>query len=101
MPTISTLGYGTSSKGVQSLLDEIRSDLIDTVSNNAGDISTIETACNENWEGTSKEVFLSNLKKDVKMLQEGLDQMYNALGKEINAASAAILDFDQNLIQEN
>lgn len=101
MPTISDLGYGTSKEGVNALLDDIKSNLITKVADNAADISKIETACNENWSGTSKENFINNLKKDVAILQEGLNQMYGALVAEINAASSAVLDFDQNLIKEN
>ena len=101
MSTISDLGYGTSREGVTVLLEDIKSNLITTVAENAADISKIEAACNENWVGHSKDVFLNNLRKDVTVLQDGLNQMYNALVTEINAASAAIMDFDQKLISEN
>ena len=100
MPAIGDLGYGTSKSGVEGLLEEIRSNLITKVSENASDTSKIKTACDENWSGTSKERFVANLDKDVALLQDSLNQMYAALVAEINATSAAIMDFDQNLINE-
>lgn len=99
MPEIGDLAYGTKTAGVETLLKEIQHKLIDTVSGNASDITNIKNACDENWAGTSKERFLTNLEKDVKLLQDSLNQMYHALEAEINAASAAIMDFDQNLIE--
>ena len=101
MPTISDLGYGTSREGAAMLMEDIRSHLMLKVSENAADISKIEAACNENWVGTSKDVFLNNLRKDVTVLQDGLNQMYSALHAEINMTTEAIMDFDQNLISEN
>lgn len=92
--------YGTSKAGVDALLEEIRGTIIQEVAEKCTDIEGIKTACNENWHGTSCERFLINLSKDTETLKTSLENLYNALVAEINAASSAILDFDQNLINE-
>lgn len=92
--------YGTSKAGVEALLDEIRSTIIQEVAEKCTDIEGIRTACTENWHGTSCERFLTNLSKDTATLKTSLETLYSALVSEINAASSAILDFDQNLINE-
>ena len=99
MPTIGDLSHGTSTTGVSEFLKEIESKLVGTVATNAEDIAGLESACNENWEGKSKERFLENLKSDVKLLRDSLNQMYEALEVEIYAAANAIIDFDKNLIE--
>lgn len=92
--------YGASEGGVAQLLEDIKAELITKVSEQAADISGIESACNNNWQGTAKERFINNLKKDVADLQEGLNGAYKTLDTELTAVSAAVHDFDQYLIDE-
>ena len=92
--------YGVSKQGVENLLEAIRGELITKVAEQCTDIKEIETSCRENWHGTSCDRFLENLKKDTEVLKESLNTLYVALANEVNAASRAILDFDQNLINE-
>lgn len=91
--------YGASKQGVENLLEEIKSELITKVATQCRDIDEIKKACEENWHGTSCENFLTNLDKDTKKLEEGLNKLYGALTTEVMAAAKAIFDFDQNLIE--
>ena len=92
--------YGTSKAGVDQLLEAIKREMITKVADKCVETNEIVTACQQNWHGTSCDNFLNNLNKDTQVLQESLYALYNALAGEINAASSAILDFDQNLINE-
>lgn len=92
--------YGTSKAGVEDLLEEIKGTIINEVAEKCTDIEGIKTVCRENWHGTSCERFLTNLSKDTDTLKNSLETLYNALVSEIVSAAKAILDFDQNLIDE-
>lgn len=91
--------YGVSKQGVETLLEEIKSELIVKVATGCRDIDEIKRACEENWHGTSCENFLTNLNKDTEKLEESLNSLYGALSQEVNAVASAIFDFDQNLIE--
>lgn len=98
MATIGDLQFGTSKAGTVALLEQIKAELIIKVSEAAGDIYEISDACVKNWQGVSRVNFLNNLRSDVKILQDGLNTMYNVLETEIMSASNEIMNFDRNLI---
>ena len=86
--------------GILNSDDFMMPNALTKVAEQCTDIKEIETSCRENWHGTSCDRFLENLKKDTEVLKESLNALYVALANEVNATSSAILDFDQNLINE-
>lgn len=93
--------YGVSKQGVYNLLLDIKGELITKVANECKNIDEIKKACEENWHGTSCDNFIMNLIKDTGKLEESLNELYNALGTEVISVAKAMLDFDQNLIENN
>lgn len=97
MADFNSMQYGTSKSGVNSLHESIP---IEPLTEQILDISTIKEACNNNWEGVSKDKFLAALENDVNMLEKNIIHLYRLLDREISAVYFAYDKFDQNLIEE-
>lgn len=90
--------YGFDSQGVENLLAEIRGVVITQAADDAiKELSQIKTACNENWQGESREVFLKRLEEDANAFSNSLKELYNAFEKEIMNAAFNFNNFDKNL----
>jgi uncharacterized protein YukE len=99
MPTISDLSYGYSTEGVTSYLDDIKSEALDEAKEAVIDISSIQTECENNWEGKARENFITNLQKDANHVADQFDTLYNVLVSEINSLNAAMANKDEELIK--
>lgn len=102
MPTIGDMTYGFSADAVAQYLADVKSialtDAKDAVYSESA-LSPIKTACEEHWEGKSRENFLTNLSKDAEHVANQFDQLYNILESEINSVQAAMANKDEDLIK--
>lgn len=98
MPSIGELNYGYDAGGVDAYIEEIKAKVLTEVAAQLDDISAIENACNNHWEGLAKENFLTNLKTDVAHVKEQYQALYYALSNEIHSVHAAMANKDESLI---
>ena len=98
MADFSSMEYGYDSAGLEAYLDAIKSQALTNAKTAVEDISTIETACNDNWEGKAKENFITNLKQDALHVSQQFDTLYSILESEVSSVLAAMANKDESLI---
>lgn len=98
-PTITEMSHGFDGKGVGAYLEEIKSIVLTKASEAVRDISEIETACNANWTGESKNNFIEQLKETSEHVAQQYTTLYNILTSEITGLANEMKHFDQNLLK--
>lgn len=101
MPSIGDLNYGYDKAGVDQYIDNIKGIVLTEACEQIRDISSIESVCDQEWEGQAKENFKTNLKTDAEHLCKQFEFLYNVLTSEINSVQAAMSNKDEELIKIN
>ena len=99
-PTIGEMSHGFDGKGVEAYLDEIKSIVLTKASDAVRDISEIETACNTNWAGRSKDDFIEQLKETSEHVAQQYRTLYDVLTNEITGLANEMKIFDVNLLKK-
>ncbi len=97
MPTIQEMSHGFDEQGVANYIEELRAVVLEQAAEQIRDISSIEKACNENWEGEAKDRFLEQLYNSSNHTADQFENLYQILVSEIAAIQQSMSDFDQNL----
>lgn len=93
--------YGFDAQGIEQLLADVKGQVITKAAEHATEkLTIIQTACNANWQGQSKEDFLTQLNNDATEFASALKSLYNAFEREIANAGFNFNNFDQNLFNK-
>lgn len=101
MPTIGDLEYGYNTEGVEAFIEAIKANALNKASEAVKNISKIKEACENNWEGKSRENFVHNLEQDSQYVADQFERLYGILVKEINQISVAMQNKDGELIKSD
>ena len=101
MAYASDYDYGYNAKGIDTLVAEVNSIVMNGAANMAVDkVKDIKSVCNQYWDGQAKENFVSNFEKDAKLFKTNLKKLKEAFEDEIQNAGRSFQDFDKNLIEK-
>lgn len=101
MPTIGDLEYGYNTEGVEAFIEAIKAQALNEASEAVKNISKIREACENNWEGKSRENFIHNLEQDSQYVADQFERLYGILVKEINQISVVMQNKDGELIKSD
>lgn len=101
MPTIGDLEYGYNTEGVEAFIEAIKANALQKAGEAVKNISKIKEACENNWEGKSRENFVHNLEQDSQYVADQFERLYGILVKEINQISVAMQNKDGELIKSD
>ena len=92
--------YGFDAQGIENLLNEVKGQVITKAAGHATEkLTIINTACDKNWQGQSREDFKVQLKKDAQKFASSLNNLYSAFEREIANAGFNFDKFDKNLFK--
>lgn len=96
---IDSIEFGFDSGTFQTYLDKIQAivlqDMADVLNNGYNDI---KTACNDNWAGTAKENFITNLGKDIDKIKVLYTELYSRLEGVLKDTQGSMAEMDKQLI---
>lgn len=93
------LGYSKS--GIESLLQDIKANVIEKASTELGDKKkNLDTAIDTIWNGQSADTFKSNMQNDIGIIQQALVDLYAALESEVNQVGQEVGRIDEKLVEE-
>ena len=96
---IDSMEYGFDSREFQTYLNTIQDivlkDMADVLNNGYNDI---KTACNDNWAGTAKENFITNLGKDIDKIKVLYTELYSRLEGVLKDTQGSMSEMDKQLI---
>ncbi len=96
---IDSMEYGFDSRAFQTYLNTIQAivlkDMADVLNNGYNDI---KTACNDNWAGTAKENFITNLGKDIDKIKVLYTELYSRLEGVLKDTQGSMSEMDKQLI---
>ena len=96
---IGSMEYGFDSRTFQAYLRTIQAvvlqDMADVLDKGFTDI---KTACNDNWAGTAKENFITNLGKDIDKIKALYDELYSRLEGVLKDTQGSMAEMDKQLI---
>ena len=94
--------YGYNANGIDRLIKEVNSIVMNGAADNAVDnVSDVKKVCKEYWDGTARDNFVSNLEKDAKLFKTNLKKLKDAFEDEIQNAGRSFQNFDKNLIDKD
>lgn len=99
MPTLSEFEYGGSQSEIDNLMTAL-SVQIANISSAINDVTSIKTAVDANWVGTSKDKFLSALSLDVQHLDSVINQLVGTLGVEFSNVMKVMQEHDLQMFKE-
>lgn len=99
MPTLSEFEYGGSQSEIDNLMTALSAQ-ISNISSAINDVTSIKTAVDANWVGTSKEKFLSALSLDVQHLDSVINQLVGTLGVEFSNVMKVMQEHDLQMFKE-
>ena len=99
MPTLSEFEYGGSQSEIDNLMTALSAQ-ISNISSEINDVTSIKTAVDANWVGTSKEKFLSALSLDVQHLDSVINQLVGTLGVEFSNVMKVMQEHDLQMFKE-
>ena len=96
---IDSMEYGFDSRTFQTYLNTIQAivlhDMADVLNTGYNDI---KTACNDNWAGTAKENFITNLGKDIDKIKVLYTELYSRLEGVLKDTQGSMAEMDKQLI---
>ena len=101
MAAMGDLAYGYNASGVEQYLQDIKANYLEKAKDQLNDINAIQTCCENEWEGSSRDAFLFNLKQDAIHVGQQFDVLYDILVKEVNGVLDAMSEKDATLIQSD
>ena len=94
--------YGYNANGIDRLIKEVNSIVMNGAADNAVDnVSDVKKVCKEYWDGKARDNFVSNLEKDAKLFKTNLKKLKDAFEDEIQNAGRSFQNFDKNLIDKD
>lgn len=98
MPDIGEMKYGTSESGVESYIDEIRAEVLNTAANElVNGVDDIVEVCNQHWEGVAKEKFIQNLRDDAQHVSLQYSRLCSILEEELKSLRGAMVQKDKSM----
>lgn len=99
MPVLSEFEYGGSQTEINNLMTALQTQVAN-ISAAINDVTSIKTAVDANWVGTSKEKFLSALSLDVQNLDSVINQLVGTLGVEFSNVMKVMQEHDLQMFKE-
>ena len=102
MANASDYTFGYSAKGIDTLISEVNSIVMNGAADMAVDnVSDIKKVCKEYWDGKARDNFVANFEKDAKLFKTNLKKLKDAFEDEIQNAGRSFQNFDKNLIDRD
>jgi uncharacterized protein YukE len=98
---VSGADLGYSKTGIESLLQDIKANVIEKASGELGDKKkSLDNAIDIIWNGQSADTFKTNMQNDVGIIQKALTDLYAALESEVNQVGQEVGRIDEKLVEE-
>lgn len=102
MAYASDYDYGYNAKGIDTLISEVNSIVMNGAADMAVDnVDDVKQVCKEYWDGKARDNFVSNFEKDAKLFKRNLKKLKDAFEDEIQNAGRNFQNFDKNLIDRD
>lgn len=92
--------YGVNIMGVNSYIQDLNTAVLTKVAGVIRNCSDVEAAVKAGWVGQSADQFILNINKAADQMCETLQDLQKAFETEVNGIRSQMLDFDNNLVEE-
>jgi len=96
---IGNLKYGTSTSGTEEYVEKIRGIVLQDAAEYIRDVKTIQSICDDHWEGKAKDNFKLNLQKHANYVADEFSHLFTTLQNEVKGTNGVMIKNDENLIQ--
>lgn len=94
------LTIGASSQGTMNYLEELKTTVVDSICKDIDDISRIEQAINNCWQGASKDRFMDAFKQARDLVKDGINHAYTDLENMVIHTASELIEADASGIYD-
>lgn len=96
--TLDTMSEGVSKAGMEELVDLLQAQLLIGVSEKLEETEAINNALKANWQGKSRDVFIENMTKSIRMIKADLAAEFGDLMNKLAELAQSYYDQDKKMM---
>ena len=95
---LDSMTEGISIEGMQQLLDDLRVNVLESVSTQLEQTEEIVSALNKGWQGAARDAFVLNFSKSIEEVKDGLNAEYRDLLRKFGELSDNYFNEDNRMV---
>lgn len=96
--TLENMTEGIDVQGMQQLLEDLRVNVLENISNQLEQTEGIVTALNRGWQGAARDAFLLDFSNKIEEVRNNLQAEYNDLNRKFGELADSYFNADSGMI---